>query len=68
MLALTRRGPDLVAGYAGNGELIRGLSEERQYLISGRSEGEAVTLGSYHGYLEEARLPVRMEREPRPLA
>jgi putative methanogenesis marker protein 8 len=67
VFVLTRRGLDLAAGYADRAELIRGLSPERQYLVSGRPEGEKVSLGSYHGWLSEASLPVRTEREPGPV-
>lgn len=68
VFVLSEKGLDLVASYSDNEQLIRELSLEKQYLISGKHEGTKLKMGNFYSYLSEAKLPVRSESEPRPLA
>ena len=62
---MTRRGLEVVAGYASDEELIRKLDPSNKYLIAGNRRGEKITMGTFQTYLSEAELPVRDADEPR---
>jgi putative methanogenesis marker protein 8 len=64
------RGLAFLAAYADDGAsaaALRELPERRQYLLAGGREGRSVRLGGRRLALQEARLPVGSENEPRPL-
>ncbi len=67
VFVLTEKGLNFLAGYSNEGELIRKLDPEKQYLISGKHEGKKIRMGNFNSYLGEAKLPVRSKKEPRPL-
>jgi len=67
VFVLTEKGLNFLAGYCNEGEFIRKLDLEKQYLISGKQEGKKIRIGNFNSYLGEAKLPVRSKREPRPL-
>jgi len=62
---MTRRGLEIVAGYAYDEEVIRSLDPAVQHLIAGNRRGTKITMGTFQTYLSEAELPVRDTDEPR---
>jgi hypothetical protein len=67
VFVLTKKGLNLVASYSSNEEIIKNLDLRKRYLLSGRHRGRKVKMGNFSTYLNEAKLPVRSKREPRPL-
>jgi len=64
VFVLTRAGLDFVAAYADDPALIRGLEEERQYLVSADRKGRRLRMGHFGVVLSEAALPVPGRRMP----
>lgn len=60
-------GLHFVSAYSDKGAVIANLDPSKQYIISKRFEGREVRLGNRDTYLSEKVLPVRVEKEPRPL-
>ena len=67
VFVLTEKGLDFITSYSSSEKVFKNLDAERQYLISGRYKGTKVRMGDFNIYLSEAELPVRSEKEPRPL-
>jgi len=67
VFVLTKRGFDFIASYSSCEQLIKSLDPEKQYLISGRYKGESIKMDNLNTYLTQAKLPVRSEKEPKPL-
>ena len=67
VFVLTEKGLDLVEAYFSDERPIKDLDLRKQYLISGRYKGKRIKMGNFVTYLTEAKLPIRSEKEPRPL-
>lgn len=67
VFVLTERGLRFVSVYSEDRETIANLDISKQYIISRRVNGQQVKLGDYDTYLKEWDLPMRVEKEPRPL-
>jgi len=67
VFVLTKKGLDFISSYSSNKEVFRDLDIRNQYLISSSHKGKRINIGNLNSYLTEAKLPVRSEKEPRPL-
>ena len=67
VFVLTKNGLDFISSYSSNKEVFKDLNIKKQYLISGNHKGKRINMGNFDSYLSEAKLPIRSEREPRPL-
>lgn len=67
VFVLTEKGLNFITSYSSSEKAFKNLDTEKQYLISGRYKGTKVRMGDFNTYLSEAELPVRSEKEPRPL-
>lgn len=67
VFVLTKKGLDFISSYSSNKKVFRDLNIKKQYLLSGNHKGKRINMGKFDSYLTEAKLPVRSEKEPRPL-
>lgn len=68
VFVLTKKGLDLVAGYASDKQLIRELNPAKQFFVGSRKcAGEKIKMGNFDAYLSEAKLPVNSRKAPKPL-
>jgi putative methanogenesis marker protein 8 len=69
VFAVTDRGVRFLAAYSDSPELFAGLDRSKQYLIAGNASGRELRMGdTMRTTIAERELPVRSEREPRPLS
>lgn len=67
VLAISKRGVRFLAAYCETPEVFDELDLGKQYLIAGNSGGRQVTMGRMKTAIAECTLPVRSNKEPRPL-